>query len=100
MKVPIAVWLCRHGTLLGGAYGASHYSWLYLSALWVHEEARGQGWGSRLVELFDAEGVVRGCHGVWIDTYGFQARRFRTPLPLETSCPGVLRIPEMPNDRS
>jgi ribosomal protein S18 acetylase RimI-like enzyme len=75
-KVPMAVWLRRHGQVLGGAYGDTHYGWLYLSALWVDEEARGRGWGSRLVERFEAEGAARGCHGAWVDTYGFQAPNF------------------------
>jgi ribosomal protein S18 acetylase RimI-like enzyme len=76
IKVPVAVWLRRRGQILGGAYGDTHYGWLYLSALWVDEEVRGQGWGSRLIELFEAEGVARGCHGAWVDTYGFQAPNF------------------------
>jgi ribosomal protein S18 acetylase RimI-like enzyme len=76
VKVPVAVWLRRHGRVLGGAYGDTHYGWLYLSALWVDEEARGQGWGSRLVGRFEAEGAARGCHGAWVDTYGFQAPNF------------------------
>jgi ribosomal protein S18 acetylase RimI-like enzyme len=76
VKVPVAVWLRRHGRVLGGAYGDTHYGWLHLSALWVDEEARGQGWGSRLVGRFEAEGAARGCHGAWVDTYGFQAPNF------------------------
>jgi GNAT superfamily N-acetyltransferase len=75
-KLPVAVWLRRRGRVLGGAYGDTHYGWLYLSALWVDEEVRSQGWGRRLIELFEAEGIVRGCRAAWVDTYGFQAPVF------------------------
>jgi ribosomal protein S18 acetylase RimI-like enzyme len=75
-KIPIAVWMRRDGQVLGGAYGDTHYGWLYLSLLWVDETLRGQGWGTRLVEHFEGEAVARGCHGAWVDTYGFQAPIF------------------------
>lgn len=75
-KVPVGVWMRRDGQVIGGAYGDTHYAWLYLSLLWVDESLRGQGWGRRLVEHFEAEGVARGCLGAWVDTYGFQAAIF------------------------
>ena len=76
IKIPVAVWLRQRGCVLGGACGNTHYGRLYLSALWEHEQVRGEGWGSRLIELFEAEGVARDCHGAWVDTYGFQAPIF------------------------
>lgn len=79
-KVPLAVWMRRDGHVLGGAYGDTHYGWLYLSLLWVDESLRGEGWGSRLVTQFEAEGTARGCHGCWVDTYGFQAPGFYEKL--------------------
>jgi ribosomal protein S18 acetylase RimI-like enzyme len=75
-KVPAAVFLRRHGQVVGGACGDTHYGWLYLSLLWLHEEHRRRGWGRRLVERFEAEGVARGCLGVWVSTYAFQAPTF------------------------
>ena len=76
IKIPVAVWLRQGGRVLGGAYGNTHFGWLYLSTLWVHEQVRGEGWGSRLIELLEAEGIARGCRGAWVDTYGFQAPIF------------------------
>jgi GNAT superfamily N-acetyltransferase len=75
-KIPLAVWLRRRGRVLGGAFGDTHYSWLYLSSFWVDEEVRGQGWGSRIIRLFEDEGLTRGCRAAWVDTYGFQAPSF------------------------
>jgi len=79
-KVPIAVWVRQDGRVRGGAYGDTHYRWLYLSSLWVDVALRGQGWGRRLVERFEAEAVARGCHGSWLETYGFQAPAFYEKL--------------------
>jgi GNAT superfamily N-acetyltransferase len=79
-KVPIAVWLRQEGRVVGGAYGDTHYGWLYLGLLWVDEAHRGQGWGRRLVERFEAEATTRGCRGCWVDTYGFQAPGFYESL--------------------
>jgi ribosomal protein S18 acetylase RimI-like enzyme len=97
-KIPIAVWMRRDGQVLGGACGDTHYGWLYLSLLWVDEALRGQGWGRRLVENFEAAAVERGCHGAWVDTYGFQAPIFYEGLGyrefgrLEEFPPGSARL--------
>jgi GNAT superfamily N-acetyltransferase len=97
-KVPIAAWVRREGRVLGGAYGDTHSGWLYLSLLWVDEPLRGQGWGRRLVERFEAEAVTRGCHACWVDTYGFQAPGFYERLGyrqfgrLEDFPPGSARL--------
>jgi ribosomal protein S18 acetylase RimI-like enzyme len=97
-KIPIAVWMRRDGQVLGGACGDTHYGWLYLSLLWVDEALRGQGWGRRLVENFEAAVVERGCHGAWVDTYGFQAPSFYERLGyrefgrLEEFPPGSARL--------
>jgi GNAT superfamily N-acetyltransferase len=76
VKIPVAVWMRRDAQVLGGAYGDTHYGWLYLSLLWVHEDFRGHGWGRRILEGFEAEGATRGCHAAWVDTYEFQAPDF------------------------
>lgn len=80
VKIPIAVWMRREGQVLGGAYGDTHYGWLYLSLLWVVEELRGLGWGRSLLEHCEAEAAARGCHGAWVDTYEFQAPTFYEQL--------------------
>jgi ribosomal protein S18 acetylase RimI-like enzyme len=75
-KVPLAVFLRHDGGVIGGAYGNTHYGWLYLDSMWVDSEVRGRGWGRRLMAQFEAEAVARGCHGACVDTYGFQAPGF------------------------
>jgi GNAT superfamily N-acetyltransferase len=64
------------GAVVGGLWGSTAYGWLHVDLLVVPEAARGQGAGTRLMDLAEAEAVARGCHGVWLDTFDFQARPF------------------------
>jgi GNAT superfamily N-acetyltransferase len=47
-----------------------------VAALWVDEPHRGQGVGTQLLAEAEAEAERRGCLGVYLDTYSFQARPF------------------------
>ncbi|WP_284944327.1 GNAT family N-acetyltransferase [Acidisoma cladoniae] len=64
------------GTVIGGLWGRSYYNWLFIELLFVPESLRGQRIGSALMEMAEAEARVRGCIGVWLDTFSFQAPRF------------------------
>lgn len=44
--------------------------------LYVSEESRRRGWGTKLIRAPEAEAVSQGCHGAWVDSYSFQARGF------------------------
>ncbi|MGS0893866.1 GNAT family N-acetyltransferase [Burkholderia stagnalis] len=64
------------GRVVGGLWGGTGFGWLHVELLVVPEAARGQGVGTRLMDLAEAEAVARGCRGVWLDTFDFQARPF------------------------
>ena len=64
------------GGPLGGLAGMSFYDWFYVELVFVPEDLRHLGWGSRLLGQAEAEAARRNCVGIWLDTYGFQARRF------------------------
>ncbi len=64
------------GRTLGGLAGMSFYDWFYVELVFVPEHFRRAGWGTRLLNQAEAEAVRRSCVGIWLDTYGFQARRF------------------------
>ncbi|CAN5146803.1 GNAT family N-acetyltransferase [soil metagenome] len=71
------------GATIGGLWGNSGYDWLFVQLLVVPESLRGQGMGRQLMTLAESEAVRRGCHGVWLDTFEFQARSFYERLGYE-----------------
>ncbi len=60
----------------GGAYGHVWGGWLDLFLLWVAEPLRGRGYSRELLEAAEDEGRRRGCRGVFLSTFSFQARAF------------------------
>ncbi len=62
--------------VLGGLLALIWGGWLRVSTLWVSEVARRQGYGSRLLETAETYARERGCFGVCLDTFSFQARPF------------------------
>lgn len=66
----------EHGNILGGLKGYTYLDWLSISHLWVAENLRGQGIGTRILKMAEAEAVKRGCHHCHLDTFDFQARGF------------------------
>ena len=64
------------GALRGGAYGATMWGWLMLDGLRIAPELRRRGHGARLLAAAEAVAQKRGCRGVWLGTFDFQARSF------------------------
>lgn len=62
--------------IIGGLYGEIFYRWLFIELLAIPEQARGQGTGSRLMEMAEALAREKGCVGIWLDTFDFQAPAF------------------------
>lgn len=62
--------------LAGGLWGRCVCGWLCVELLFVPEAARGQGLGTRLLAAAEAQASARGCVGVWLYTFEFQAVRF------------------------
>ncbi|MCX7377324.1 MAG: GNAT family N-acetyltransferase [Alphaproteobacteria bacterium] len=60
----------------GGLWMLARRDWLFLDLFVLPAEARRQGLGSRILAMAEAAARARGCVGVWLDTYGFQARPF------------------------
>lgn len=64
------------GETEGGLTARSVWDWFYVETLWVTEARRGQGLGARLMEAAESEARRRGCQGLWVSTYSFQAPAF------------------------
>jgi GNAT superfamily N-acetyltransferase len=64
------------GEWLGGLIGYVWGGWLHVNLLWVTESLRGQGQGSRLLEAAEGFAIERGCSGVTLETFSFQAPEF------------------------
>jgi GNAT superfamily N-acetyltransferase len=68
------------GTVMGGLLGGTWWGWLYINILWVHEDLRGQDFGSDLMRVAEHEALQRGCHSAYVDTHSFQALPFYQKL--------------------
>ena len=62
--------------LHGGLVGYTHWGWLFVSHLWVAQQARGLGFGRALMARAEREALSHGCAHAHLDTYDFQARGF------------------------
>ena len=69
--------------VVGGLWGSSGYDWLFIQLLVVPSALRGTGVGTEIMRLAEGEAANRGCRGVWLDTFEFQARGFYERLGFE-----------------
>lgn len=81
LPVPLAV-LARDaaGQAQGGAIGRSWGGWVFVELFWLPEALRRQGLGRQMMAQVEAEARARGCMGVYLDTFSFQARPFYEKL--------------------
>ncbi len=84
------------GSIVGGAIGQVWGTCAELGQLWVAEDARRAGLGSRLLSAFEAEVAARGCIVCVLDTFSFQNLRFYLDRGYATAC----RFDGFPDDNS
>jgi GNAT superfamily N-acetyltransferase len=75
---PLAILLSdpESNEIVGGLYGSTALSYLWVELLFVPETMRGIGIGGKLIMEAEAEAVRRGCRAAALDTFSFQARGF------------------------
>jgi GNAT superfamily N-acetyltransferase len=64
------------GEPAGGLWGKTAYNWCFVELFVVPEKFRGQDLGSKVLAQAEDIARQRGCVGLWLDTYWFQARQF------------------------
>ena len=82
-----------NGNIIGGILGGTYWGWMYVDILWVHENHRYKGIGSKLLREAEKEAVRRDCHHVHLDTMSWQAPDFYQKHGYEVI--GIL--PDIPN---
>ena len=82
----------EHDAVLGGLYGHTFYRWLFIELLAVPIEGRGQGIGSKLMQMAEDFAREKDCVGIWLDTFSFQAPEFYKKVGY-TECGEIVDYP-------
>ncbi len=64
------------GRVLGAVIVTFLWNGMEIDSLWVDETIRGKGWGRKLMEAVEKEGVKRGCTVAYTNTFPWQAPEF------------------------
>jgi GNAT superfamily N-acetyltransferase len=64
------------GTIQGGLVGQTSRGWAYVDMLAIAPAFRGTGLGSDLLAQAEAIARTRGCVGIYLNTFSFQAPAF------------------------
>jgi GNAT superfamily N-acetyltransferase len=72
---PVQYYLRGEGDeVLGGLLGNIWGTWMHVHILWVAQVARGKGHASKMMQAAEEYALRRGCTGVHLETFSFQAR--------------------------
>ena len=66
----------EEGNLVAGMVAEIFGNWLEIEYLYVSEDLRRQGIGSKILKMAENESRNRGCKYSFVDTFNFQAPKF------------------------
>ncbi len=66
----------EQGNLKAGMVAETFGNWLEIEYLYVSDDLRGQGTGSKILKMAERESKERGCKYSFVDTFNFQAPKF------------------------
>ena len=84
------------GAVDGGLTARIGYGWMFVELLFVPDRLRGQGVGRELMQQAEVVAREKGCLGIHLDTFTFQAPGFYQKLGYEV----VGEIPDCPPGHS
>ena len=70
----------QHGAIVGGIFGDAFLGCFTIYALWLADEFRNQGHGTKLMHLVEQHARKEGCRTITLDTFDFQAPKFYQKL--------------------
>lgn len=70
-------------TIRAGVEGWTWCSSCYIRTVWIHQDFRGQGVGTKLLRAAEQEARTRGCHQIVLSSFSFQAPGFYQKLGFE-----------------
>lgn len=70
----------KEGKLVGCVTISFLWNGMEILTLWVDDSIRGQGWGTKLMQAAEDEGVKRGADFAYTNTFSWQAPEFYQKL--------------------
>lgn len=71
------------GRVVGGLLGHVRWRWVYVAKLWLPDELRGRGVGTRVMREVESYARRNDCLGIYLDTFEYQALPFYEKLGYE-----------------
>lgn len=68
------------GNIVGGCAGDNMYGGLFVGQLWVQEQLRGMGYGTKLMHSAEALARKSGCNFMAVNTFDWEALGFYKKL--------------------
>lgn len=73
---PLNLVIRQDGNVIAGLKSVTGWDWVYVQILWVHEDHRRMGLGSRLLEEAERKARERACVGSCLSSFTFQSPEF------------------------